>query len=143
MYTRDEAIQNYVNQMNGVELRDLVQSINIYDGEFNDLEWLDMEDFDEYMEFLTPTQIADRICYGDFRSNDDYFRYDGHGNLESANIDGVERDIRSWLGDVIDYLQETHYIDTWDNTLEELVEADDNTMFNEDYEEVEEEEEEE
>ena len=139
MYTRDEAIQNYVEAMNGVELRDLVQSINAYDGEFNDLEWIDMCDFDEFMNGYTPTELADRICYGEFHSNDDYFRFDGYGNLESANIDGVEEDIRSWLCDVIDYLQGTHYIDTWDNTLEELVEADDNTMFNDDYEEEEEE----
>lgn len=142
MMNREQAIENYVNQMNGVELRDLVTDLSVNEGAFSDLEWFDMCNFDDYMEGRTPTEIADMIFFGDFNPNHDYFRFNGYGNLESADIYGVEEDIRGWSGDIVDYLQGTHYTSTWDSTLKALVEADDDTMFDEDYEEVEEDEEE-
>lgn len=44
-----------------------------------------MEEFNDIMEDYAPNDLARTIFYGDFRPNDDYFRFNGYANLESFN----------------------------------------------------------
>lgn len=41
------------------------------------------EDFDSVLDSDKPSDIANMIYYGDFRPNDEYFSFDGNGNLYS------------------------------------------------------------
>lgn len=43
----------------------------------------DMDELDEILSGEEPSLIANMIFYGDFRPNDNYFMFDGCGNLES------------------------------------------------------------
>lgn len=54
-----------------------------------------MEEFDDLFNDWKPSDIAMRMFYGDFNPNHDYFRFDGYGNLESANH------LNEWLDDYI------------------------------------------
>ena len=45
----------------------------------------DMDDFNELMNGHEPIEIANRIAFGDFNPNDNYFQFDGYGNLVSFN----------------------------------------------------------
>ena len=82
--TREEAIRNYVEQLTGDDLAQLLQHMNGYDGCFEESTYYDMDSFDEIMSNCMPMEIAQRIFFGDFNPNDEFFRFNAYGNLESA-----------------------------------------------------------
>ena len=140
--TREQAIRTYVENLSKGELVDLLQYMNSYDGCFEDCVYYDMDDFDEFMSNHSPMEIARMIYFGeDFNPNDDWFRFNVYGNLVSANWYDVVAEAEDLKDDIIDHLVTCYSGDTPWPDLDELVYADDDTIFNEDYEEVEEEEE--
>ncbi len=140
--TREEAIRNYVEHLIGDDLAYLLQHMNAYDGCFDEAIYYDMEYFDELMSNDSPMEIAQRIFYGgDFNPNDDFFHFNAYGNLESANGDDVVAEAEYLKDDIIDHLVNSYSGDTPWPDLDYLVDADDDAIFNEDYEEVDEEEE--
>lgn len=137
--TREQAIRNYVEHLIGDDLTQLLQHMNSYDGCFEEAIYYDMDEFDEFLSNHTPMEIAQMIFYGgEFNPNDEYFRFNAYGNLESANWGDVVAEAEDLEEDIINYL--THYYsgDTPWPDLDDLVYADDDTIFNEDYEEVDE-----
>lgn len=136
--TREQAIRNYVEQLNGDDLTYLLQHMNAYDGCFVETSYYDMDEFNEFLSGRTPMEIAQMIYFGNFNPNDDYFRFNGYENLESANWPDVVAEAEDLEEYIINHL--THYYsgDTpWPN-LDDLVYADDDAVFNEYFEEVEE-----
>lgn len=135
--TREEAIRNYVEQLNGDDLTYLLQHMNWYDGCFEEAVYNDMDAFDEFLAGYTPTEIAQMIFFGDFKPSADYFRFNAYGNLESADRPAVVAGAEDLESDIIDHLVHYYSGDTPWPDLDALVYADANTVFNEDYEEVE------
>lgn len=136
--TREQAIRNYVEQLNGDDLTYLLQHMNAYDGCFEETSYYDMDEFDEFLSGRTPMEVAQMIYFGNFNPNDDYFRFNGYENLESANWPDVVAEAEDLEEDIINHL--THYYsgDTPWPDLDYLVYADDDAVFNEYFEEVEE-----
>ena len=140
--TREQAITTYVENLSKGELVELLQHMNAYDSCFDDCVYYDMAEFDDFMSNYSPMEIAQMIFFGnDFNPNDDYFRFNGYGNLESANWYDVEDEAEDLKDDIIDHLVNYYSGDTPWAGLDYLVDADDDTLFNDDLEEVEEEEE--
>lgn len=138
--TREQAITTYVENLSKGELVELLQHMNAYDGCFDDSIYYDMEDFDEFLSSRTPMEIAQMIFFGgDFNPNHDFFRFNGYGNLESANWCDVEAEAEDLKDDIIDHLVNYYSGDTPWPDLDTLVDADDDALFNDDLEEVEEE----
>ena len=136
--TREQAIRSYVEQLSGSELANLLQCMNFCDGSFEETTYYDMDEFDEFMSNYTPSEIARMIHYGEFNPNDDYFRFDGYGNLESLDWQEISDKAESLESDIIDHLVKYYNGDTPWADLDYIVDSDDDTVFNEDYEEVEE-----
>nr|WP_302754991.1 GH25 family lysozyme [uncultured Megasphaera sp.] len=65
--TREQAIRNYVEQLNGDDLTYLLQHMNGYDGCFEEATYYDMDEFDEFLSGRTPMEIAQMIFLGDER----------------------------------------------------------------------------
>lgn len=42
-----------------------------------------MDEFDEVTESFTPMELASSVVYGEFNPSDDWFTFDGYGNLQS------------------------------------------------------------
>ena len=61
-----------------------------------------MDEFDCECGSLTPTDLAQRIIYGEFNTSDNYFRFDGNGNLQSLNETEVEERISWELEEIYD-----------------------------------------
>lgn len=80
-----KAIREYLEEASSQTILDLVNEIYNHTGELSDLVWESMEDFNEYCQDMEPQKIANCIFYGDFRPNDDYFRFDSLGNFESCD----------------------------------------------------------
>lgn len=136
--TREQAIKSYVERLSGSELADLLQYINSYDGSFEESIYYDMDSFDEFMSNYTPSEIARMIHFGEFNPNDDYFRFDGYGNLESLDWQEISDEAESLESDIIDHLVNDYSGDTPWAELDYLVDADDDAVFDEDFEEVDE-----
>lgn len=138
--TKKEAIRSYVEQLSRSDLANLLQCINRYDGCFEEETCYDMDEFDEVLFGHTPMEIAQMIHFGEFNLNDDYFRFDVYGNLESLSGREFSDEAERLESDIINRLVNHYNGDTPWADLDYLVHADDNKVFNEDFEEVEEDE---
>lgn len=136
--TRKQAIRSYVEQLSGSELADLLQYMNSYDGSFEESTYYDMDSFDEFMSNYTPSEIARMIHFGEFNPNDNYFRFDGYGNLESLDWQEISDEAESLESDIINHLANYYSGDTPWAELDYLVDADEDAVFDEDFEEIDE-----
>ena len=141
--TREQAIRTYVENISNAERVELMQHMNAYDSSFEDELYYDMDSFDDFLDGYTPMEIAQMVFFGgDFNPNDEYFRFNAYENLESADWRDVEVDAEDLVDDIIDHLVNSYSGDTPWIELDHLVDADDDTLFDDDFEEIEEEEEE-
>ena len=94
-------IKAYFNA-NKTELFEVVSQINSYDSSLQHLEFLDMEDLDMYLDGLTPTDIANKIFFGDFNPNHEYFRFNGYENLESFDEWELNKELFDNIDEIIE-----------------------------------------
>ena len=80
-------------------------------------------------------EIAQLVSYGDFNPCDDYYGFDGYGNLKSYSDYELDKEIDMYKDDIVDCLMNFDG-DLYDETLQSIVDADDDAVFNEDYEEI-------
>lgn len=100
-----------------------IEALDDYCGILNDDRWIPMDCFDEFLAGKTPLDIAQMIEYGDFDSRNDYFRFDGYGNIETTDYKEYFDD----YGDnyiferMSEHVDELGHIDVYmDNLLVEL-----------------------
>lgn len=101
---------------------DIVGQLNGLNGSFETYTLYNMEDFDMVMEGYTPTELAQRIFFGDFNINHDYFFFNGYANLESIYEWEMEDHFEMIIDEVVDsmiYNYDDLYID--DVNLNRLV----------------------
>ena len=141
--TREQAIHNYVENLSKGELVELLQHMSGYDGYLGECIYYDMDEFDDFLDGYTPMEIAQRIFFGGaFNPNHDFFRFNAYGNLESADWSDVEAEAEDLKDDIIDHLVNSYSGDTPWPELDHIVNSDDDAIFDDDFEEVKEEEEE-
>jgi hypothetical protein len=134
--TREQAIRNYVEQLNGDDLAYLLQHMNSYDGCFEEAIYYDMDEFDEFMSNYTPMELAQIIYFGEFNPNNDYFRFNAYGNLESADWPDIVAEAEDLVDEIIYHLVNCYSGDTPWPDLDDLVYADEDAVFNEYFEEI-------
>ena len=135
--TREQAIKSYVEHLIGDDLAVLLQHMNEYDGCFEESTYYDMDSFDEFLDGYTPLEIARMIFFGDgFNPNDEYFRFNAYDNLESANWGDVVAVAEDLVDDIFEHLVNNYDGDTPWPDLDYIVDADDDAIFNEDFEEI-------
>ena len=101
---------------------DIVSQLNSLNGSFETYVLYNMEDFDEMMEGYSPTELAERIFFGDFNPNDDYFYFNGYANLESIHEYEMSDHFEIIIDEIVDsmlYNYDDIYID--DADLNDLV----------------------
>ena len=100
----------------------MVREINAWGGYLEHLEYFDMEELDLVLEGYTPSEVANRIFYGDFNPNDEYFRFNAYANLESANNWDIEEEYRDYISEIASYIVEyKDNIDIYDEGLQEIL----------------------
>lgn len=107
---------------------DIVGKLNSLNGNFENYVLYDMCcDFDEMMEGYTPTELAQRIFFGDFNPNDNYFYFNGYANLESINEWEMQGHFEPIIDEIVDSML-YHYTDLYidneglDNLVNEYLE---------------------
>ena len=108
--------------LNNMEVtRDIVRELSAW-GRLEYLEYFDMEEFDFILEEFAPSEVANMIFYGDFNPNNEYFRFNAYGNLESANNWDIIEEYRDYISEIasclIDYKDN---IDIDDEGLQEIL----------------------
>ena len=83
-----------------IELLEMVQEVNSYNGGLEHLEFYDMDCFNEIMCGLEPDELARRIFFGDFNPNHEYFEFNGYGNLESLSEYDLEKELLDYEEDI-------------------------------------------
>lgn len=101
---------------------DIVGQLNSLNGSFETYTLYNMDDFDTIMEGYTPTELAQRIFFGDFNINHDYFFFNGYANLVSI----CEYEMSDHFEIIIDEIVDSmlyHYTDLYiDNEeLDDLI----------------------
>ena len=97
--TKTEMIKDLLEDMSGSQLF-MICNEYFDKTEYFDDRIYDMDEFDEMMDGISPSDIATKIFYGDFRPNDNYFKFDGYDNLKSFDYISDEVD----LEEVADYI---------------------------------------
>ena len=100
----------------------MVREINAWGGYLEHLEYFDMEEFDLVLEGYTQSEVANRIFYGSFNPNDEYFRFNAYANLESANEWEIQEEYRDHISEIANYIVEyKDKIDIYDEGLQEIL----------------------
>ena len=117
-------MMNKIENLKGLILNDvsigigLVNDVNSWDLSLEHLQVFSMDEFNEIMEGYDPLEIANRIYFGDFNPNHEYFRFNGYANLESLDEYDLRDEIINYSSEIarrtvelyedgkLDYLQE-------------------------------------
>ncbi len=118
---KEASIKEYVeNNMTDDELIQLVDMLDSYSG-MDGLAAYNMDDMDEIMYGERPSEVALLIFHGKgFNPINDYFRFDGCGNLESFDKEDYIQEIKDCMDDVVSTLMDTGCRDFTDELNEIL-----------------------
>ena len=99
--TKEQRVIELLQEMNDCELvylhNEYCQKTKSYDYEI-----YPMDMFDELMHGLDPYTIACRVAYGEFNGSDEYFRFNGYGNIQTIHKWDIDR--------YVDYVDIARYI---------------------------------
>ena len=107
------------------ELKEMAQDVNSWNGE---LDYLEYYENDEYFfnDFFNGNVIeaVRAVSYGNYNYMDEYVKFDGYGNLESASEYDVEKEIEDNEEEIIDaYIRniDNMYNDEIKDKIQELL----------------------
>ena len=102
--------------------RDVVNELNWYNNCLDFLDFYYMEDLDEHLHGFEPSVILNKMFYGDFNPNDDYFKFNAYGNLESLNEWELIKEYEIYINEIIEaLLNNMDYVGIYDNKLKEML----------------------
>ena len=87
--------QKIIEILENMSIAELVEIHNRYCEECNypDDTIYRMDDYEELMQGTDILRLTNMICYGSFSPNDDYWWFDGNGNLQSSDYPGESNGI--------------------------------------------------
>ncbi len=97
---------------------DLVNEVNSWNCSLEYLQTFSMDEFDGLLEGYTPSEIANRIYFGNFNPNHEFFRFNAYANLESLDeyelmneikenaLEIAKRTVELYEEGKLDYLQD-------------------------------------
>ena len=105
--TLEEKVREAIENMDDAEVVDIwnnyCKACNLCDDVI-----YSMSDFDEVIEYESPWEIARACSYGGFCAADDYFWFNGYGNLESCDFP-IHGSSPVFIDDLIAYIVENKY----------------------------------
>lgn len=107
--------------VNSDMLKELVQEVNSWDNSLSHLDYIPMEDFDEYVSHLSPMELACEIHYGDFNPNDDYFNFNAYENLVSWSQWEYEAELTTYKYEIVDRFIELYEDGHVETTYQEIL----------------------
>ena len=106
-------------------VKEVVNEVNSWNGGLDDLryEYNDDEFFNTYFEGK-PMEAVRSASYGEYNYMDEYVKFNGYGNLESASQWKVDKELTDSIDEIIECLiDEYSNIDISNDEVNELMEA--------------------
>lgn len=122
-----KAIEEYFKENEDV-FNDCIEELDGYSGYLGDDRYYEMEMLDELYCDTKPLDILYRVFYGydedtstennytEFNPNRDYFRFNGYGNLVSADYKDYSAQLDHWA--IENMIENRNYIDAIDDNEE-------------------------
>lgn len=131
--TKRKAVNAFLKECEMEELLCVAQSLRFWNGEFDEFQWLPMEDLDTYLDGEYPSEVLRKAADGNFNLRDDFFRFDDAENLVSC----TERELYLRLEGMLDVfthalLEEEHGM-IFVPLLQKILEAPDDSFFDEEF----------
>ncbi len=140
MYTREQAIKAYLENLADNDLFDLViEEANNEDGNaLEEFDYYPMEEIGMDLEDKTAIEILQMAYYGDFDIDNDFYKIDGNKNLESANFSCVVKWIREDLNsgeysEILNYFYDASGCKKLDNTFDDILSANSSDKFDDEF----------
>lgn len=133
--TKKEAIKYHIEHMHDIDLIHLISEINSYNGGYDEYVFYNMDEFNDIYAGVSPLEIADAVvdAYGGFDIVDNYFYYNCCGRLRSCDEATAADLIRTnCMNDLIDdftNMRNCEPVADCDNTLWDIITADDDAIF--------------
>lgn len=110
---KTKAIEIYNNMLESEMVTDLMFIVN----ELSNEDFIyNMDDFDDIMNGYSPSRLVSMIFYGssfrynfeneNFNPNDDYFTFDGYGNLQSISGYEIADYLTLYEKEIIEHIME-------------------------------------
>ena len=102
----------------------MVNEVNSWDNSLSHLDYINMEDFNEYMSHLPAIDLAYRIHFGDFNPCDDYFHFNAWENLVSYSEYELEAEIIDFRYEIVDRFVELYKegrVDIWSDEVQDIL----------------------
>ena len=122
--TLKEKIIKGLEELGTNDLLSLCKDICSYDGNLDQFDIFSMYELDEILYSYKPTEIVNCIEFGDFHISDEYFRFNGYGNLESLSRSDIEEELDSYLGEIADYVKDGEYYDLLPDSIKQIIDDD-------------------
>ena len=110
-------IKKQLQDLDVNELMQIVDEMNSWDGYDESLQFYDMDTINEFYSGVEPLEVLTRAHFGDFSPMDDYFNFNGYGNLVSYTkydvMDEIEDMRDTIIEDAITYHEDGN-IDLYD-----------------------------
>lgn len=108
---------------NSAVLWQTVGEINAWN---NGLDWLDYQENDEEFFYTyfngRPMEAVRAASYGEYNYNDEYVKFNGYGNLESASENDVTEEMKDSIDDIIDQIMDNYTNIDLDSDIMDLIE---------------------
>jgi hypothetical protein len=107
--TKEQVIKQIIEVINDMDTNELIQLNDEYCESINSIDsriYNNDEDFLQVCFDGNLDGLARAICFGDYRYNDNYVRFDGYGNLESFNY-FESKDLPDYLPTMAEYIFDT------------------------------------
>lgn len=119
-----EELKEYLLE-NVEDLKEIVSQINSWNGDLEHLRFYENDEEFFQMAFENNIDGAVRATqYGEYNYNDEYVRFNGYGNLDSANEWEVNKEMKECIDEILDSLESEYGNLHLDSEIEEFFEED-------------------
>lgn len=99
---------NALKELNFEELDNLVREMNQWDGSMENIYYYMMGELEEVTHGMDKMELLRASQYGDFNVWDDYFTFNGYGNLDSLDSYSYEEQLTDYIEEIAKNAQRLH-----------------------------------
>lgn len=120
--TEEAIIDDIVDLMNDEDKKaDALEELDSYNGILGDDKLNSMYDLDDLFYGVMPSELLQKIDFNNFSDTDEYFYFNGYGNMVSTDYrEYPDFDIEDYIDDFIDNMGSLYLDSDFQELLEEL-----------------------
>lgn len=119
---KDEYLENFIHEELEINCDDMLSSYNEWMLENHNADDYIYTDLEEMLQGYSAMDIVRMVSCGEFSYADDYYRFNGYGNLESLTDTEIEKEMRDNTAFLEWYIEENDLID-WEEAEQDIEDA--------------------